>query len=419
MDNLTHSLIGLIAGESIARCTRPAKTALTPETRRGLFVTLAVIGGNLPDLDLLYSYRGFAQTTSAKLDYMLQHRGYTHTLVGCLLLALLLYAVVEGWARWRRLTLTSRDRLALAGMSLFGTFLHLAMDFLNSYGVHPFWPWQNRWFYGDSVFIVEPLYWAAAAPLFFVVRSRAAKGVIALALIGAPVLSLLSHSVTVPWCIGFMALAAVLLLIGARAAPRAAALTSAAMMVLVTAAFVVAARSAAGRIDSLATTSFPTERIVDHVLTPTPMNPLCWDVLLLETDGDRYIARHAVLSDSAALMRASECPRTLEDHPTTAEMRPVAAASSGEIQWLGEFAMSRALLAKLVAGHCDATALMQFARAPFAAELEQQWVVGDLRFDRERGKGMASIELGAPSVRPCEPTVPWIPPREDLLRELR
>ena len=34
-----------------------------------------------------------------------------------------------------------------------GTLLHLGMDFLNSYGVHPFWPIQNRWVYGDSVFI--------------------------------------------------------------------------------------------------------------------------------------------------------------------------------------------------------------------------------------------------------------------------
>jgi inner membrane protein len=160
MDNLTHTLIGLIAGESVAHTTsRALNSGLAPEKRRGLFVAIAAIGGNLPDLDLVYSYRGVPHDTQAKLGYVLQHRGYTHTVLGCLVLAALLYAGAELWLRYRHLAVTRRDRLELAGMCMFGTFLHLGMDFLNSYGVHPFWPVQNGWFYGDSVFIVEPLYW--------------------------------------------------------------------------------------------------------------------------------------------------------------------------------------------------------------------------------------------------------------------
>ena len=147
MDNLTHTLIGLIAGESVARTTRAREPGLAPETRRVLFVALAAIGGNLPDLDLVYSYRGVPHDSHAKLSYVLQHRGYTHTVLGCLILTLLLYAGAELWLRYRRLELTRRDRLELAGMSMFGTFLHLGMDFLNSYGVHPFWPVKNGWFY--------------------------------------------------------------------------------------------------------------------------------------------------------------------------------------------------------------------------------------------------------------------------------
>ena len=148
MDNLTHTLIGLIAGESIAHSTRAREPGLAPATRRGLFVALAAIGGNLPDLDLLYSYRGVPHDTQSKLSYVLQHRGYTHTVVGCLILAVLLYAGAELWLRYRRVGVTRRDRLELAGMSMFGTFLHLGMDFLNSYGVYPFWPIKNGWFYG-------------------------------------------------------------------------------------------------------------------------------------------------------------------------------------------------------------------------------------------------------------------------------
>lgn len=48
------------------------------------------------------------------------------------------------------------------------------MDSLNSYGVHPYWPVRNRWFCGDAVYIVEPLYWAATASLLGVVRAAAA-----------------------------------------------------------------------------------------------------------------------------------------------------------------------------------------------------------------------------------------------------
>src|SRR6185436_8226314 len=84
MDNLTHSLIGIVAGDTVARSARSATGGLSADTRRAFLVTVSVIGGNLPDSDLLVSYSGF---TRDKLAYMLQHRGYTHTIVGCVILA--------------------------------------------------------------------------------------------------------------------------------------------------------------------------------------------------------------------------------------------------------------------------------------------------------------------------------------------
>ncbi len=432
MDNLSHSLIGLIAGESVARTTRACEPGLPHQTRRGLLVTLSVVGGNLPDLDLIYSYRGFSHDPRSKLDYMLQHRGYTHTIVGCVLLALLLYGAVEAWARRRRVVLTGRDRLALASMAFLGVLLHLAMDFLNSYGVHPFWPLQNRWYYGDSVFIVEPLYWAAAAPLLFVVRSALARVVLGLSLVAAMALCLVSHRVTPLWCAGLGLLILVLLVVGARASARTAAMTSAVVMLAVTAMFLVAGGVAARRVEALAASNFPADRLLDHVLTPAPMNPLCWDVLLLETSGDRYLVREGVLSNLPALVPAEHCPRLFGDRPATGPVRPSAAAAAGtpaapgpvsaplrvgpgEIRWHGEFAMSRALLVKLVASHCDAAALMQFVRAPFVTGLGQGWMMGDLRFAGERGGGLAGIVLGPSARGECRQSVPWVPPRADLL----
>jgi inner membrane protein len=422
MDNLTHTLIGVIAGESLAQGTRthaPGRThegGLPSEARRGLFVVLAAVGGNLPDLDLLYSYRGVPHDTQAKLSYVLQHRGYTHTLLGCSLLALALYAAAEWWLRRRRLVPTVRDRLELAGMSLFATFLHLGMDFLNSYGVHPFWPVANGWHYGDSVFIVEPLYWAAAAPLAFAAGSRVARLLVAGALVAGLCAGLLFHLVpTLPY-MGYMALTGILLVVGSRASARVAAISSGAAMLAVTATFVVSGQVAAQTVTTLAATDFPGGRVLDRVLSPGPMNPLCWDVLLLEIRGDRYVVRHGVLSNAPAMLPVSKCRTLSGDRVTTAPLRKVVAPQTAAIHWFGEFEMSRTQLAQLVAGHCDAAALMQFARAPFAAQLGRDWVVGDLRFDSGRGSGMADIPVGPPANSPCPPAAPWIAPRADLLQ---
>ena len=414
MDNLTHTLIGLIAGESVARTTRAREPGLAPDTRRGLFVALAAIGGNLPDLDLLYSYRGVPHDSQAKLSYVLQHRGYTHTVLGCLILTLLLYAGAELWLRYRRLALTRRDRLELAGMSMFGTFLHLGMDFLNSYGVHPFWPVKNGWFYGDSVFIVEPLYWAATAPLIFVVRSPVVRWGLALVLLAIPILSVVSNLVPTGPCVGVVILTAVLVVIGWRGSPRTAAIASAVALLGVTATFIAGGQLAARDIDAVAAADFRNDRIIDHVLSPGPMNPLCWTVLLLETNGDRYVIRRGMLSVASALIPASRCPTMSGTQATTVPLAVVGAPDSAGIQWLGEFAMSRTVLAQVVAGNCDAAALMRFARAPFLTS-EPDWVMGDLRFPGGRGGGLADIDLKPGSPSPCPPTPPWTPPRAGLL----
>ena len=87
MDTLTHTLAGLVLGECAARSQPAAATALSLEQRRPLYITLLTIGSNLPDSDFLYSL-----ITGSKLDYLLHHRGHTHTLLGLLLAALLLFA---------------------------------------------------------------------------------------------------------------------------------------------------------------------------------------------------------------------------------------------------------------------------------------------------------------------------------------
>jgi len=123
MDNLTHTLIGALLGETIARTAQPDARGLPADMRRDLLVAAAAIGSNLPDVDVLYSFFG------GKVNYLLQHRGHSHTIVGVLLLA----AAALGIARWqlakRDRQPCSRDLAWLAGILVITPLLHIAMDY--------------------------------------------------------------------------------------------------------------------------------------------------------------------------------------------------------------------------------------------------------------------------------------------------
>ncbi len=438
---MTHTLIGLIAGEAIVNHSRPGGQGLSSQLRRGVLLGVAVIGSNAPDLDLLYTYRG---TSTSSLRYVLWHRGYTHTVVGCLALALLLYGGARAWLAWKDQRPSPRDCGLLLGTAVLATALHLGMDYLNSYGVHPFWPAENRWTYGDAVFIVEPLYWVAAAPLFFLLRSLTARVLFGAALTAAVVLGAVTHLVTATLCVMLATAILLALALGARITARSAARISAAAAFGVTLAFVLAGQIAARRAEALARSAFPGDRMLDHVLTPLPVNPICWDLLLLETHQDRYVARRATLALAPGLLGAAQCP-TLAGPQHTAPLTPVVAPDTAAVHWLGEFAMPQADFIPLLAHNCDAAAFMRFARAPFlgavgavgdktvpgglftAASTE---VLGDLRFDRGPMGGGLEVRLESPDGTPadssgiepdgarprCARAAPWTAPRADLLR---
>jgi inner membrane protein len=419
VDNVTHTLVGLIVGEAAATHARPRERGLSVQTRRTALMAVAVVGSNSPDLDLLVSLRG---SSAGNLDYMLWHRGYTHTLLGCAALALLLYAATDLVLRMRQLAPSREDRLLLLGTAVLASALHLAMDYLNSYGVHPFWPVDNHWRYGDRVFIVEPLYWVAAAPLWWGLRRAASRALFALAVVSVVVLGLATGMMSGLSCfvlaVGFLLLAAS----GARLSARSAARLSVVLALAVTCTFAIAGREAAWRAEGLAQANFPRDRLLDHVLTPQPANPLCWDLLLLETDSDRYVARHAVLSLEPGFLGAGGCALA-KPVPHSAPLVAVAARDTSAVRWLGETFVADPLLKGVVAANCEAAAFMLFARAPFITNVDaQDAVLGDLRFDRGRERGGFEIPLaGKPLADPagefhsCRRAAPWIAPRADLL----
>jgi inner membrane protein len=412
MDNLTHTVIGVAAGAAAAHIAGRLRArpdgGLTPATRNFAFIAIGMIGGNLPDSDLLVSYG------DGKLGYLLQHRGYTHTFLGCLALALVLFCAVLATLRARRQRPDAADLRGLAAMSLLAVFLHLGMDALNSYGVHPYWPLDNRWSYGDSVFIVEPWYWIAAAPLLFAVRARLGRIALGVLLFAALAANVLLHRGEVAWLLGVAGLTAMLVLVGRRCSAQVAAWSATALMAAVTLCFTLAGRDAARETEALALRSFPGESLIDHVLTPLPTHPFCWDLLLLQRDATRYIARRALLATGPQASVAA-CPRLFPPGEGSAPWQPAGAEDTTRVRWLGEMALPLGQLADLVAGHCAADALMQFVRAPFAVRRQGRWLIGDLRFDREADAGFAELELDPAAPPGCPRPAPWVPPRAELL----
>ncbi|MET0290995.1 MAG: metal-dependent hydrolase [Steroidobacteraceae bacterium] len=412
MDNLTHSVIGLVAGAAAAAVTEAIRarsaTGLPESTRRKAFIAVGMIGGNLPDSDLLVSY------SDGKLGYLLQHRGYTHTIVGAVLLAIALYLATLAVLRARRHLPDAGDRISLAIMTVLALALHLCMDFLNNYGLHPFWPFDTHWHYGDAVFIVEPWYWVAAAPLLLTLRALWGRVALGLVLAGACVATAVLYRGRLFESAGLVAVIIALVAFGRRRPLAQTSAVSVALTALVTATFVFAASTASGRVEATAR-AFEGEMLIDHVLTPAPTTPLCWDVLLLQKSASEYIARRGRI----VLAPASEdfrCPHVFGDGAGTAPWQELT-PSTGRVRWLRELRIPLDRFRGLTDGDCQVAALMQFVRAPFLADRDGVHIVGDLRFDREAEAGFAELEIGAAGAEDrCPAPAPWSPPRAELLR---
>src|SRR3569833_1694919 len=168
MDNLSHSVVGLAAGELIHSILPEEPQPGLQASRRRMLLTSCWLASNFPDLDLLFTH-----LLPSPLGYLLHHRGHTHTLLYALPQALLIWGLIHLlWPAARALLRESRSaRYSLALAVDGGLGLHILMDNLNSYGVHPKQPQNTNWYYGDMVFIGEPVFWVACGiPLAMMIR---------------------------------------------------------------------------------------------------------------------------------------------------------------------------------------------------------------------------------------------------------
>lgn len=407
MDNLSHSLVGVAIAElAVARKSR--LDGFVPASLRRWAFFLAVVGSNAGDLDILVR-----SLTAGKLGYLLHHRGHTHTLVAAPVIAAALVGLALVARRFRAHLWTARDGRWLLAVTSVATLMHLAFDYLNSYGVHVLWPLDNRWSYGDTLFIVEPTFWLAlAVPLGFAARTLGGRAALRVVQVLALGLIWFSGFVPMPLAAGATLATVALYAVARRVVPERQGLLATAALGLVIGLFYASSGLVRARLVEAYARAFPQGRLADVILTPMPANPMCWLAIHVASEGESMVLRQAQVALWGELLPVTRCPDP--GPPGIAPLTTVRAGDSVDLRWRGEYTMAKADL-RAAASRCDVAAFLRFARAPFAhAGLG---VFGDLRFDRDGGGGFAEIHI-SDAAAPCPERVPpWVPPRSDMLRD--
>ena len=142
LEPITH----LLTGACMGRAGLNRKSALATAT--------LALAAEAPDVDVVTQFRG-------PVFGFAHHRGFTHSFLGTPLVAALVLGVI--YLIWRlRARKTRNPNLpprwgilylyaCLAGLS------HLLLDFTNNYGLRPYWPFSEKWYSWDIVFIVDPI----------------------------------------------------------------------------------------------------------------------------------------------------------------------------------------------------------------------------------------------------------------------
>ncbi len=423
MDNLTHSVVGLGVGALIDRSLPPEPDAAAERLRARLLLTVCGLASNFPDLDLVLT-----RLLEAPLGYLLHHRGHTHTLVGAAGEAALLLGLV--WLLWpgarRLLRCSAAARRGALLAAAAGFLLHIGMDGLNVYGVHPFWPFDARWYYGDLVFIVEPVFWIAfGVPLAAMVRRRWLRRAWLALMVAVPAGCTLAGFLQWGSLAGLLLLGAVLAWVqrhvdtpaapgseSAATAPAArprrrraglaAGLAASLAFVAIQSAAMHEARSVLAaeihRLDG-------GERLLDTALSAYPANPLCWSFVTVarDTAGATYHLRRGLLAIAPGIAPVVSCPA------------PIAGAARGggpALAWSADERLDLAALRSLRAHNCHVDAWLRFARAP--------WLAGgtatDVRWSQPGSPNFSTMDYDALAQAPCPHPVPgWGMPRADLL----
>jgi inner membrane protein len=407
MDNLTHSVVGLALGEFVHRSLPQESDTGLQRIRRRLLLLSGWAASNFPDLDLVLT-----PLLPSPLGYLLHHRGHTHTLLYAIPQALLLLSMI--WLLWPAArTLLKESRAARSGVVValgLGFLLHMTMDYLNSYGIHPFHPFDSRWLYGDMVFILEPVFWIAfGVPLAMMVRRPAMRRLLLALLIGIPLFFTAKGFLAWGSMLALAIVAAALGTLQRRAGDSGRRALLAALAVSLGFVAIQGYASGEGKRVIAATLqkTDPGSRLLDASMSSFPSNPVCWAFVSVESNEatDRYTLRRGILSLAPALVPAAECPASLAER---ADQHGVTPALAFTAEQQGSLAALRTLSRE----NCHFNAWLRFARAPALTNTE----ASDLRFASGPRGNFTTFRFADFELRDCPRLVPqWDFPRRDLL----
>jgi inner membrane protein len=160
MDPLTHTM----TGAAMARAGLDRRTPLAAAT--------LMLAANAPDIDIVSVWVGSYASIAFR-------RGWTHGPIALVVLPFIVTALILAWDRFVRQRRVPAPppvhatwTLALASI---GVVSHPALDWLNTYGIRLLMPFSERWFYGDTLFIVDPWVWVMLATALVLARKRATQ----------------------------------------------------------------------------------------------------------------------------------------------------------------------------------------------------------------------------------------------------
>ncbi|HZS48425.1 MAG TPA: metal-dependent hydrolase [Blastocatellia bacterium] len=166
MENLTHSLVGGLLAQTRLGKQLPYTTPVL------------VIAANLPDIDVIWASRGGT-------EYLEAHRGITHSVVGIISLAVIFSGIC--WFALRRFRKGQESAFPGFGTVFWPIFAalvtHPILDWTNNYGIRPWLPFSNHWYYGDIVVVVDPWLWLILGGTLFVIASKTRLGIAAWAVL--------------------------------------------------------------------------------------------------------------------------------------------------------------------------------------------------------------------------------------------
>ena len=149
------------------------QTGLKTTTRKGL--AALILGANMPDIDVFFG--------NAPWDPLAIHRGFTHGLVGgVVLMPPVLAGLLWLLDRWQ----LSHDRQFKSGLpmrfgwlvllSYLGAITHPLLDMLTTYSVQLFSPFSDLWYHADGLFIIDIWLWLLLAIAIGVSKRREQHG---------------------------------------------------------------------------------------------------------------------------------------------------------------------------------------------------------------------------------------------------